>query len=315
MILDLHGVRIGVTSSSEEALRLLSDRLGAHISETEDDPEAILEINTGPPPFPSSEIRKEFSWERSRPLWGDFESDILRLTDGASVSITNHAGRQARVFVQPETLADIPFAGRTFLLLPLLELLRTFKFFYVHGALLRKEDRGLLLLGRGGSGKSTLSAALLTAGWKLVGDDNLLFHLGPESTSLGFPFEKELSLSRAAVEQLGLPVPEASEESKIRIPLSSLPPASVAGYATPDRIFCLWKTHEDQVAPLEGSEIFQVVVEENPLLLVSPALASDHVETIRNTIRKATCNVLSLNRSSRLDLKKLAERFTRLVGD
>lgn len=313
--LDIHGVRIALSSTSEDAIHLLCDRLESYVCEAADDCEATVTIEATPSPADPSSIKKEFSWVRSRPLWGNLSDNTFSLTDGRSVATTHYEKRAAEIFIHPDTLSDTPFASRTFLLLPILELLRTFGFFYVHGALLAKGDEGLLLLGQGGSGKSTLSAALLGSDWKIIGDDNLLFHLGPESTSLGFPFERELSISQEVADQLNLPFEPETEGAKFRIPLNKLPQELVANYTHPDRIVCLWKGDEDEASPLDGSEIFQLVVEENPLLLISPALASSHVDAIRSLIRNARCQRLSLARHEKIDLTEIANRFSQLVGD
>ena len=57
----------------------------------------------------------------------------------------------------------------------------------LHGALLHRDGRGLLLAGIAGSGKSTLAAGLLGAGFELAGDDTTLLD-GPDCTATGVPF-------------------------------------------------------------------------------------------------------------------------------
>jgi hypothetical protein len=115
-----------------------------------------------------------------------------------------------------ETLADEPFATRTFLLLPIVELLRLSGMFYLHGALVSREDRAFLLLGEGGAGKSTLAAALSTSGWKLSGDDNLLLQMDAKGISRVFPFEQELSVTREVFDLLGISGSFPSERNKFR---------------------------------------------------------------------------------------------------
>jgi hypothetical protein len=89
----------------------------------------------------------------------------------------------------------------------------------------------------------------------------------------------------------------------------------VAGYAAPTEIVYLPGHESDTTAPVDPSEIFTIVVEENPLLLLSPALASSHLQTIRTLIRNARCKRVSLERKEPLDLTEIALRFVRLIGD
>jgi hypothetical protein len=46
--------------------------------------------------------------------------------------------------------------------------------FVLHGAAVARGDRGILLLGHTGAGKSTAAAAALDAGWRLLGDDQVV---------------------------------------------------------------------------------------------------------------------------------------------
>ncbi|MCA9795416.1 MAG: hypothetical protein KC910_26595 [Candidatus Eremiobacteraeota bacterium] len=47
----------------------------------------------------------------------------------------------------------------------------------LHGALLQRGGRGLLLYGPGGIGKSTMALRLVEAGWELLADDSPIFYL------------------------------------------------------------------------------------------------------------------------------------------
>jgi HprK-related kinase A len=49
------------------------------------------------------------------------------------------------------------------------------RFLIIHGAAVERADRALLLPGPAGAGKSTLCAALVNAGWRLLSDELMLF--------------------------------------------------------------------------------------------------------------------------------------------
>jgi hypothetical protein len=73
----------------------------------------------------------------------------------------------------------------------------------VHGCLVERNGRGVLVAGLSGKGKSTLTARLLTEGGALVTED--LTALGPDGIR---PYPRPIALSADSLEVLGLPVPE-----------------------------------------------------------------------------------------------------------
>ncbi len=52
----------------------------------------------------------------------------------------------------------------------------------IHGGAVARGASGVMLVGRGGSGKSTSTVACLESGWQFLGDDYVLFGLEPEPT-------------------------------------------------------------------------------------------------------------------------------------
>jgi hypothetical protein len=60
--------------------------------------------------------------------------------------------------------------------------MRTHGIQFVHGAAVGKAGAGLLLVGKGGSGKSSSALACLEAGWQYAGDDYVMFGLEPTPT-------------------------------------------------------------------------------------------------------------------------------------
>lgn len=53
----------------------------------------------------------------------------------------------------------------------------------IHGGAVARANNGIVLVGRGGSGKSTCTLACLDRGWQFLGDDYILFGLEPEPTA------------------------------------------------------------------------------------------------------------------------------------
>jgi HprK-related kinase A len=73
-------------------------------------------------------------------------------------------------------------------------------FLLLHAATVEKSGRALILTGESGSGKSTMSAVLMSQGWRLLGDE---FALVDPDSGLIHPFPRPISLKNAGVEALG----------------------------------------------------------------------------------------------------------------
>ncbi len=70
----------------------------------------------------------------------------------------------------------------------------------LHAATVAKGDKAIILTGESGSGKSTMSAVLMTEGWRFMGDEFAL--LDPETGRL-YPFPRPVSLKNAAMAVVG----------------------------------------------------------------------------------------------------------------
>jgi hypothetical protein len=79
--------------------------------------------------------------------------------------------------------------------------------FLTHGAWLVRGDRGLVLSGAPGAGKTTLTAALAAAGWRYGGDD--ILRVEPDGRARGVPFAA--AMKRGAWPLLAPSVPGLAE--------------------------------------------------------------------------------------------------------
>jgi hypothetical protein len=68
----------------------------------------------------------------------------------------------------------------------------------IHGGAVSRSTGGLILVGRGGSGKSTSALACLNQGWNYIGDDYILFGLEPEPTAYNLYQSAKLSVAHFA---------------------------------------------------------------------------------------------------------------------
>jgi HprK-related kinase A len=69
----------------------------------------------------------------------------------------------------------------------------------LHAATVERDGKALILTGESGSGKSTMSAVLMSQGWRLLGDEFAL--IDPES-GLAHPFPRPISLKNSGVAAL-----------------------------------------------------------------------------------------------------------------
>jgi HprK-related kinase A len=71
------------------------------------------------------------------------------------------------------------------------------QFAIIHSAVVEKNDKGLILPGTPGSGKSTLCAALVCKGWRLLSDEMALISL---ETNQIHPFPRPIGLKNNSIE-------------------------------------------------------------------------------------------------------------------
>lgn len=99
----------------------------------------------------------------------------------------------------PESaLADLPRLCRPLFTIPLVELLKRRALYSVHAGGVALKGRGLLLVGVGGTGKTTLTVSLVRAGFDFLGDDTLFVAAGPGGWRvLAFPDELAVTAQTA----------------------------------------------------------------------------------------------------------------------
>jgi hypothetical protein len=314
MNFDIHGVRLRVETAVPDAGRMLTDRLYAYVAADGVPADLRMEIQpaTRATGARAADLPKRLTWIRSRPFYGDVTGQVLALSDGDSLATVDYAARRAEIELAPATTADEFFCARTFLLLPVLELLRTAGLVYLHAAVVERNGSGVLILGRGGSGKSTLAAALLKQGWRIGGDDNALVRSEPDGTVRVHPFERELSLAPDSAAAFGVPPDEATERGKRRIRLSDLPAErQLRGAIRPTHVVRL-----DPAAPREPSvaDLFALLVEDNPLVLADDALAPLHTATLQALLTGCRRIAFKADRGRKPDLAGLAVTFEKALA-
>ncbi len=200
-VYDLHGVRIGVIATSPADIaeraaagvhaRLAGLPLGspgiAH-------PDILFEIHAG----------DAHAFERpaaARPVYDppmgevvyDDGAGLLYIGYGPRLSVLCEPGRARASAIQLEE-EDLWSLSHPLFTLPLVELLKHQGLYGLHAGGVCRDGRALLLPGTRGSGKSTLTLALVRAGFGFLGDDTLFLARRPKGLKiLAFPDELDLT--------------------------------------------------------------------------------------------------------------------------
>ncbi len=305
---DFHGVNVELHSEVPWAEELWMDRFRSFLSSRALAPSCQIAF------YPCKadtarqieKIKPAFSWERSRTLYGDRVGSFFRLTDGRSLAAVDYQEQDVRFWVDPQTLTDSVFFSRTFLQIPLLELLRLHGFFYMHAALLSHHGRGTLIMGKGGAGKSTLCAALVREGFEIVGDDSILIRNQVADEVWGYPLEPELSLEPARAAEFGFIGSGHTNVKKFRIPRSMYPQIFTKSGIPIEQVAVLRRSSQKMAAPLPRSDLLQVAFEENPMIWTDPELAQIHFDILAKLSRRIEPQVVSIPWESSIDLAALA---------
>lgn len=143
------------------------------------------------------------------------------------------------------------------------------QFLTIHGAVLEKHGRALLLPAPSGSGKSTLCAALMCRGWRLISDELILF--SPE-TKVIHPLARPISLKNRSIDVIRQFAPDATltdpipDTSKGTVALMRPTPASVKNVTTPVApcmvVFPCYDPNSDTIlTPVPKAEVFMQLIQ------------------------------------------------------
>jgi hypothetical protein len=178
----------------------------------------------------------------------------------------------AGLLILPDMAPDLAFSRDTLWRLTTLELARTQGSYYLHGAAWRGPHGIDIVCAEGGTGKSTLAAAMLTAGHRVITDDGALFRPGAVPAITALPAAWRLS-GPAAVWH-GLP----DDGVKHRFWPE---PAQRASEGPPGRLFFAERSDQLRMLPLTPAEALPRLIRQNPLLMTSRRLAAPHLEALR----------------------------------
>ena len=160
----------------------------------------------------------------------------------------------------------------------------------MHGCILSLGEKNVLLLAEGGSGKSSIAAEALARGYSVLCDDNFIVWQNQDQLECT-PFEEEFCIQKTP---------------RIKIPRThfakSLTPQNLS-------IDCVVNLRRGSALPdTHKSDIFSILIDENPFALVYTQLSQRHFSLLTNLAKKWKAS-LFLPEISPFDRAKLWEIF------
>ena len=241
------------------------------------------------------------AWVDGPRVWVDAEGFRFEVDLAAGRAV----GRLGEgIWNRPQALgqgAIVPFV------LTLMMLLRRHRLFAVHGAAVAHDGEGCVLLGAGGSGKSTQALGLVTAGWDHLSDDSLLidgagdkveilalrrdFYLTPEAAA---PFPDLATRWREC---------ELTAGPKRLLAMAEVFPQQLAETCRPRCL--LFPSIVDQeashLAPLAKADALHQLLHQSDLVTLDPATAPVHLDTLKRLLDQTVSYRLLAGRDLRDD--------------
>lgn len=154
------GFPLEITTNSAEVMEAASEGWGNFVQVYEEAPARVhIQVQPGSAHLPGAPT---FRWE------GHLMSIV---SDAANVAICDLRANCAYLWITEGVAAHRAFLRYHFLDAAVLTLIQQSHLAPLHGGLVARDGRGVVLCGSSGAGKSTLAYACARAGWTLIADD------------------------------------------------------------------------------------------------------------------------------------------------
>lgn len=193
--------------------------------------------------------------------------------------------------------------------LALIELLRQRELYTIHATALEKHNRGILIPGSSGRGKTTSFIALLRSGYRYLSDDHPLFRdVGTHVEVLPFPTKVNVTEATMAFFPELLSAPGHifhSGSAKRSFHAEDLYPASIGGSCRPAVMLFphVVDARHSHLEPLPKSRALEVLLPQ-ALLVYDPEVARREFQVLAKLVQQVDCYRLHFGRDI-LDLPKL----------
>ena len=184
---------------------------------------------------------------------------------------------------------------REFFLLCFLMLLRRFEAFGLHANCVVKANRGFLIVGPSGAGKTTLTIALVREGWRFVADDALVLRAGDGDLE-AFALRRGLSCTAETAElfpELRTAIAEGRDlaDGKRLVGIDSTYRGRSISRCTPRVLAFPQVTREPrtEIAPLEATEAMTALLEQSPGILTDRSGVERQLAALRQLMQQSRC--------------------------
>jgi hypothetical protein len=198
-------------------------------------------------------------------------------------------------------------------LIGLSELLRSRALYIIHAAALSRDGKGVLIPGFTGSGKTTLSIALLREGFKFLGDDRTFVKEdGNKLKLLAFPDELDVTEETILSFPEMTALPEDTFKKGLRkrkFWVERVYPDSIVNISAPKILLFprIVQKEESQLQPLSKAEAVERLLPHS-LLVFDRTIAEKHFHLLCHLVEKVDCYQLDFGKDL-LHVHKFIERI------
>jgi len=218
---------------------------------------------------------------------------------------------QARI-AMPADSTNVLWATHLLFNLCLFELLKRQGLYNIHAAGLSSNGQGLLFTGTTGSGKSTLTLALLRAGFEWLGDDTLyLSQEGARVRALAFPDEIDVTDQTIGFfpELADLPPGRKTHRNKQPLAAERIYPTGWVESCSP-RVLIFPTVANTPTSVLQPFDPEQALFElASNIMFTEPHASQSHLDALAALVRQCDCYRLETGR----DFDTLPERLRELL--
>jgi len=303
----LHGLRIRATGDHSTVSRLLRRILqfkgaqneGEEAPSTSETVDVTLDFSVGrAPASPPEDARYiDMTGHPGTGIWRTSGRMILHHED-TTVDLRPQTGL-AEAAISPDLFTSgtdqQPSSLLSYLVaISLAILLRAHGWFPLHAAGLTREERGVLLTARSGSGKSTAALSLVRDGWGYLSDDTVLLRaendqINAYSFRRNFCVDPDAASHFPELDASDWP-PALSNASKWQIDPAQIYPGQSVATCTPSLIVLpdLADTSESRVEPVGTKPALEQLLNQGGFFLAPGSDAADrHLTVLRRLIEQA----------------------------